>query len=243
MLARQCLAEYNNFMPAKNTIKQFVEGGYYHIYNRGVEKRKIFMDNQDYLVCLSYLKTYLMPKEVNNLQAIIADPKIDWGKKDKAIKLLRLNNFSERLSLLAYCLMPNHFHFLVKQTDEDVIDNFMNSLFTRYSMYFNRKYRRVGKLFQGVYKAVLVNTDEQLLHLSRYIHRNPISILQGDALQKYSYSSYGAYLKISDFDWVKSNMILSAFSSTKFNSYKSFVEDKGLDYLMKQHIGKLTFDE
>lgn len=230
-------------MPAKNTIKQFVKDGYYHIYNRGVEKRKIFMDKQDYLVCLSYLKTYLMPKDVKNLQAIIADPKIKWGEKDKILKLLRMNNFSQKLDLLAYCLMPNHFHFLVKQTDEAVIDNFMNSLFTRYSMYFNRKYHRVGRLFQGVYKAVLVNTDEQLLHLSRYIHRNPVSILQGDALQKYPYSSYGAYLKLSNFEWVKSEMILSRFSPSQFNSYKSFVEDKSFDEQMNEQIGSLIIDD
>lgn len=230
-------------MPAKNIIKQFVNGGYYHIYNRGVEKRKIFMDKQDYLVCLSYLKTYLMPKDIKHLQAIIADPIINWVEKDKAIKLLRMNNFNQRLNLLAYCLMPNHFHFLVRQTDSTVIDNFMNSLFTRYSMYFNKKYRRVGKLFQGVYKAVLVNTDEQLLHLSRYIHRNPIPILQGDALENYTYSSYSAYLKLSNFDWVESDMILSKFSSSGLNSYQAFVENKSLNEVINQHIMKLIFDE
>lgn len=230
-------------MPAKNTIKQFVKGGCYHIYNRGVEKRKIFMDDQDYRVCLSYLKTYLMPKNIQNLQTIIADPEIQWGEKDKAIKLLRMNNFSQSLSLIAYCLMPNHFHFLVRQTDATVIDNFMNSLFTRYSMYFNKKYRRVGKLFQGVYKAVLVNTDEQLLHLSRYIHQNPIPILQGDALQKYPYSSYQSYLKLFNSEWITTDVILSSFLPSKFNSYQTFVEDKNFDEVMPQKIGNLTIDD
>lgn len=232
-------------MPAKNSIKQFVQDGFYHIYNRGVEKRKIFMDKQDYLVLLSYMKAYLLPKDTKSLQAIIADPKINWGEKDKAIKLLRMNNFYNMLDLLAYCLMPNHFHLLIKQKEARVIDNFMNSLFTRYSMYFNRKYKRVGKLFQGVYKAVIVGSDEQLWYLSRYIHRNPTLLLQGDALKKYPYSSYQAYLKVSSFDWLKMNMILSAFSSSKFSSikYQTFVEDNTFNDLSPQHIGRLVFDE
>lgn len=230
-------------MPAKNTIKQFINGGYYHIYNRGVEKRKIFMDEQDYSVCLSYLKTYLMPKDMSKLQTIIANPEIDWGQKDRALKLLRMNNFYQKLSLGAFCLMPNHFHFLVKQTDENIIDQFMNSLFTRYSMYFNKKYKRVGKLFQGVYKAVLVKTDEQLIYLSRYIHRNPVSILQGIALQKYPYSSYGVYLKLFNNDWVDPEMVLSVFSTSKFNSYKLFIDNESYDESAGVYIGKLVFDE
>ena len=230
-------------MPAKNSIKQYAPDSYYHLYNRGVEKRQIFMDTQDYTVFLSYLKSYLLPKDSLNLQKMLADPLTPWRQKDRIIKLLRLNNFSETLELLAYCLMSNHFHFLFKQTEADTIDKFMNSLCTRYTMYFNKKYKRVGKLFQGVYKAVLVTSDEQLLHLSRYIHRNPTSLaLQGDALQGYKYSSYQEYLGLRDTKWVKPDQILSFFSKSGYNSYKIFTEDVSLEEVSIGKVSKLTLD-
>jgi putative transposase len=229
-------------MPGKNTIKQFSPDSYYHLYNRGVEKRKIFLDSEDFGVFLSYLKTYLLPKDSNTLQEKLADEKIPWSQKDKILKLLRLNNFSGSLSLIAYCFMPNHFHFLIHQKDATTIDQFMNSLCTRYSMYFNRKYRRVGKLFQGVYKAVLVETDEQLLHLSRYIHQNPVPLLQGVALQKYVHSSYPLYLGTPKIPWLNSNIILSSFNTSGFNSYKSFVENSDADVQTAELIKHTALD-
>src|SRR3989344_5405375 len=155
-------------MPAKNSRKQYHENSYYHLYNRGVEKRKIFLDDQDYTVFLSYLKEYLLPKDEKALKELLGSD-ISYKEKDSVLKKLRLKNFVDEISLVAYCLMPNHFHMLVKQRSADAIDAFMSSLNTRYSMYFNRKYDRVGSLYQGVYKAVLIETDEQLLHLTRYI--------------------------------------------------------------------------
>ncbi|EKD90217.1 MAG: Transposase, partial [uncultured bacterium] len=147
-------------MPARNRTKQYLEDSYYHIYNRGVEKRAIFLDQQDYNVFLNYLKEYLTPKDERSLINQLSDPNVPWEEKDKTIKLLRLNNFTEEITFLAYCLMPNHFHFFVKQKSIQSIDKFMNSLGTRYTMYFNKKYRRVGSLYQGVYKAVSLDNDE-----------------------------------------------------------------------------------
>ena len=154
--------------------------------------------------------------------------------KDKALKLLRLNNFSGDISFISYCLMPNHFHLLVKQKNATTIDTFMNSLCTRYAMYFNKKYKRVGVLFQDHYKAVRVASDEQLLHLSRYIHRNPIKLLQGGPLQSYSYSSYQEYLGLRSSSWVASHLILDYFRKNKnaSESYRSFVEGGGVDESM-----------
>ena len=102
-------------MPAKNSVKNYVENSYYHLYNRGVEKRIIFQDSQDYAVFLNYLKEYLLPKDEQNLRNKLTDPNISYKEKDKIIKLLRLNNFTDEIILIAYCLMPNHFHLLVKQ--------------------------------------------------------------------------------------------------------------------------------
>ena len=122
--------------------------------------------------------------------------------------------------------MPNHFHLLIHQKKENAIDTFMNSLATRYTMYFNHKYKRVGTLYQSVYKAVLVKTDEQLLHLSRYIHKNPLSLAsKGEAL-KGSPSSYSEYLGERKTTWVQTKDVLSYFSKTNPNlSYKLFVKE------------------
>lgn len=209
-------------MPAKNSVKEFRANAYYHIYNRGVEKRVIFLDDQDYGVFKSYLKVYLLPKDEIGLQHTLNDPTSSPFEKAEATRLIKLNNFSDSIQLLAYCLMPNHFHLLIKQSDESSIDLFMNSLATRYSMYFNKRYKRVGHLFQGTYKAVLVDSEPQLLHLSRYIHKNPY--VKGVPLQSYPHSSYSAYLGIRKLEWIKPTDILNYFSTTGFNSYENFVE-------------------
>lgn len=223
-------------MPIKNSRKEFVADSYYHLYNRGVEKRIIFADEQDYKVFLSYLKTYLLPKDEKALRTILSSS-VSWAEKDRALKLLRLNNFADNLSLISYCLMSNHFHFLVKQTDADTIDRFTNSLLTRYVLYFNKKYKRVGPLFQSRYKAVYVDTIEQLLHLTRYIHRNAFPLLQGQALQSYSYSSYKDYLGTRNTEWIKPNEILNNFALKGFNSYESFVENHEIE--LEEQAGKL----
>ena len=141
--------------------------------------------------------------------------------------------------MLAFCLMPNHFHFLIKQSIFDTIDQFLNSLGTRYSMYFNRKYKRIGPLYQGVYKAVIVSSDEQLLHLSRYIHHQALAS-QGDALEAKQPSSYSDYLGITHTPWVEAKEILSFFSKSNPKlSYQSFVKQNE-DFAL---INKLALED
>lgn len=214
-------------MPSRNSTKLYVENGYYHIYNRGVEKRIIFLDQQDFSVFLNYLKDYLLPKDKESLQTILSSPITSSKEKAQALKLLRLNNFSDEITLLAYCLMPNHFHLLIKQKNSGTIDKFMNSLATRYTMYFNQKYKRVGPLYQDVYKAVLVNTDEQLLHLTRYIHKQALA-LKGDAFQSSEVTpcSYLDYIQRRKTEWVHPEEVLAYFSATIPNlSYQAFVAE------------------
>lgn len=215
-------------MPSKNSRKQYIEEGHYHIYNRGVEKRQIFLDLQDYGVFLAYLKQYLSPKDEKGLENRLVNPNISYKEKDQILKLLRLNNFHKEVTLLAYCLMPNHFHLLIKQSSALLIDKFMNSLALRYAIYFNRKYKRTGGLFQDVYKAVIVETDEQLLHLSRYIHQNPLSKNKSVKLSDFlsQPSSYPEYLGQRKSAWISTDEILSFFSKTNpILSYQSFVEE------------------
>jgi putative transposase len=213
-------------MPAKNSRKIYLENSYYHVYNRGVEKRTIFLDAQDTAVFLKYLKEYLQFKNEVDLRDSLSNPGIGYKEKDKILKLLRLNNFYNQITLLAFCLMPNHFHFFIKQQNSNSLDSFMNSLFTRYSMYFNRKYHRVGPLFQGVYKASLVTTEEYQVYLSKYIHKQALS-LQGEALQEKYPCSYMEYIGQRKTDWVHPEEILGYFNQKQINgSYKEFIMEQ-----------------
>lgn len=203
-------------MPAKNTVKIYIQGGCYHLYNRGVEKRHIFQDREDYITFINLLKMYLsLPKVPKG-----SDPKSAYyGKK----------NLHGQIELLAYCLMPNHFHLLVRQQTKEGITNLMRCINTNYVVYFNKKYNRVGSLFQGRYKAVLVENDAYLLHLSRYIHLNPASFATDFA--KYAYSSYMDYLNERITEWLNRDMILNYFKRSKrhgtrdYFSYEDFVSD------------------
>ena len=203
-------------MPAINVVKYYEDNGCYHVYNRGVEKREIFLDHQDYVVFLSYLKDYLCPDDVPTI---------------KIFPSRKLKNYFESIRLLSYCLMPNHFHLQIRQTSRMAMSCFMRSLLTRYSMYFNRKYRRVGGLFQGSYKAVMITFEDQLVYLTRYIHRNPspddTSGRNLEVLRRYRYSSLVNYLGEIRQPWVKCDEILEIVSRLEVSSnYEGFGSDE-----------------
>jgi putative transposase len=210
-------------MPQKNTVKIYVSDGIYHLYNRGIEKKDIFTLERDYRVFLNCLKEALLSPEKlkQNIKTFTLK-----GSSFKGIAKPPKNFFGQ-IELLAYCLMPNHFHLLLKQRDNRVIDHFMRSIGTRYSMFFNKTHSHKGKIFESIYKAINVTEEPYLLHLSRYIHRNSLP-LSKDLVN--AYSSYGDYLGLRKTEWVKPEIVLSAFEPTKLpflkhtNTYKSFVE-------------------
>ena len=227
-------------MPARDSVKQYVEGGFYHVYNRGVERRRIFLDDQDYRSFLHLLKFYLSQPQ---------------GSEDHPLKELTgfvpirprpLTTLYKKVELLCYCLMPNHFHLLLHQLDRDGMEKLLRSLLTTYAMYFNRRYERIGHLFQGTYKAAFVENDNYLLHLSRYIHQNPP--LKKGYLDQYPYSSYPNYLWEKESEWLNTDLILSFFARPKIDKlalnglkgYKQFVEAYRPD--PKEIIGKLAID-
>jgi len=187
-------------MPSRNVIKEYVPDAFYHVYNRGVEKRDIFLDEQDYTVFLGLLKKYLLGAEKSKTNR--HQPKSYVGKID----------------LLAYCLMPNHFHLLFFQKDQLALSGFMRSLLTGYSMYFNDRYKRVGPLFQGTFKASQIQSDGYLDHISRYIHLNP------DGYENYPYSSWKYYVGNKHAEWLKPAKILGLFNDD-IDTYKEFVDD------------------
>ncbi len=207
-------------MPAKNTIKVYIENGYYHIYNRGIDKKTIFIEEKDYVTFLYYLKLYLSNPE--DLKKESTHPRILY-------KIMNLN-LSREIDLIAFSLMPNHFHLQVKQHPLDGIEKLMRRVLTSYAQYFNKKYDRRGPLFESTYKAILLENDAQHLYLSAYIHRNPMK-LKSDKLNLVNFSSYPYYLGFRKASWVKPEEILSFFNNPKgtgeFNSltYKDFVLD------------------
>lgn len=211
-------------MPPKNSIKTFVSDSYYHIYNRGVEKRDVFLDRDDYLAFLADLKFYLSP--VIDFKG--TSLKVERDDKTYHYYPSQLpKNHCEKIQLTSYCLMPNHFHLCIKQADRDSMNHFMRSLATKYAMYFNKRYERVGPLFQGIYKAVLVTNESQFIELSKYIHRNPLKILpKNSPLSDYPYSSYRNYLGAIHQPWVHPEDITYSYSSkNQHNSYQTFVEE------------------
>jgi putative transposase len=213
-----------DFMPTKHSNKIYVEDGYYHIYNRGVEKRNIFLDTRDYAVFIDYLKEYLSPKDEKTLRRYVNDPERTSKERERINRSLSLKNYSSEIKLLAYCLMPNHFHLFLKQSTADAIDRFMSSLSTRYTTYFNRNHKRVGALYQGVYKAVLITNEAQYLHITRYIHKQAL-IKSGEDDLDFP-SSYPEYLGVRHTDWLHPEEILSLFSETNPSlSYKVFVSE------------------
>ncbi len=171
--------------------QSFAVGEYYHLYNRGVEKRNVFLDSSDY-------KKFQFLLHVCNTR--------------KTIVLRDIPKFFERgesvVDIGAYCLMKNHFHVLVREKVEGGITSFMRKVLTAYSMYFNKKYNRTGKLWQGVFQSSHADSDNYLKYLYSYIHLNPakyvdpkwrenISVNRNEIfnfVKDYNYSSLPAYI-------------------------------------------------
>lgn len=184
-------------MPARNIVKEYASDSYYHIYTRGVNKQAIFLEDDDKLFFLSLLKRYLS------------------NEPSKRVKHGAYVSYAGLLELLTYCLMNNHVHLLFYQLENiRAIADLMRRVLTTYSMYFNKKYDRVGPLFQSRYLASRIDSDAYLHHISRYIHRNP------SQWSKYQFSSLRFYTHKAHADWVKPERILDLFE----NNPKRYLE-------------------
>ncbi len=172
----------------------FASGEFYHLYNRGVEKRIVFQDQADYVRFIRLL--YLANATVPYVHKLV---------KEKT--LAEIERKQTLVSIGAYCLMPNHFHVLVRADNDTGISEFMKKLLTGYSMYFNKRYERVGAVFQGKFRAEHVDDDRYLKYLFAYIHLNPVKLIEpewkecgiGDRsnavryLSEYRHSSYADF--------------------------------------------------
>lgn len=200
-------------MPSKNSVKAYAPDQMWHAYNRGVDGRDIFMDERDYAVFLSFFKLCLTPErpETETLNALPLELDV--------IRLRRLNLYKE-VELVSYCLMKNHFHLQLFQYTEDGISRLMRSVMTGYVMYFNNRHKRKGHLFQGVYRAGLIDSDAYWQHISRYIHLNPLDIHKD--YKTYKYSSYKYYTHPPAPTWLQPGHILGGF---KPGEYADFMAD------------------
>lgn len=190
-----------------------MDDSYYHVYNRGVEKRPIFLEDNDYAAFLNLLKRHLSPEISHDNRG------------------LPYETYAERVELLAFCLMPNHFHLLFYlKKDTQAITELIRKVSGAYTSYFNKKYSRVGHLFQGVYKASRISSDMYLQHISRYIHLNPKNY------KSWRYSSWPYYANGWKANWVKPDKILEIFAGT---DYGEFVNDYEVD---KDLIDELKYE-
>ena len=196
-------------MPGRLT--PLVTEQFYHIYNRGSEKRNIFTQLRDYS---RFQKTFYYYQFLG--------PKPSFSKFSKSdLNFFKPNPDRKIVDVICYCLMPNHFHFLLRQLKENGISIFIGQLSNSYTKYFNTKYKRVGPLLQGAFKAVLIETEEQLVHLSRYIHLNPVVSGLAKNLGSYHWSSYTEYMSGQKL-YCSPEEILSLYPTVK--SYREFVE-------------------
>lgn len=197
---------------------QFTNDQYYHIFNRGVDKRKVFIDSKEYERFI--LSLILMNDEKDGMMIKWRNYK-DSHPNSSLDEFLKLS-FSERkklVEIIAYCCNPNHYHFVLKQVAEKGIEKFMHRVSTGYTKYFNDRHHRSGSLFQGTFKATHINRDGLLFYLAVYVNCN--SEIHGIAkAENYRWCSFPDYLKKGKSDIVNKSIILEEFNN--LYSFKKF---------------------
>lgn len=220
---------------------QFVAGEVYHIYTRGVEKRKIFMDDKDRLRFVHDLYEFNDLSPANNIWRYFQklnskDARHRGGKTRKVL-----------VEILCFCLMPNHYHLLVRQKVKEGITEFMRKLNTGYTNYFNKKYQRVGPLFQGKFKASRVIKEAHALYLPHYIHLNPLDTVMPGWRDKRIKNHKKALAFLDSYRW---SSYLDYTGKPNFSSviFRKFIEEmygSGTRYRadMKEWLREMDFAE
>jgi len=198
-------------MPYKNKVRKSQSDSVYHLYGRGLGSFPIYYHADDYKLFLYLLKKYLTPgfKEI----------KIFRGEKVAVLA----NSVVGLVEVYCYCLMPTHFHMLVKNLETRGITELMRRVIAVYTNYFNTKYERQGQLIQGGYRAVLVTNDNQFVHISRYIHLNPVKAGLSEKVVDYPYNSYLNYLNRKLSSWLVLNERL--LGATDYANIERYLKD------------------
>lgn len=214
-----------------------VNGEIYHVFNRGIDRRPTFTTKRELQRAVQTLGFYKFYKQPLSLSKFL---RLDDKKQNKVLDLLMQNK--NLIEIFCYCLMPNHFHFLLRQERDQGIAKFLSNLQNSYTRYFNISHERDGSLFLDQFKAIRIETEEQLIHVSRYIHLNPHTgyvVKTLEELENYSWSSLPDYLQNNN-KVVNIDFILSLFGNTE--KYKKFVFDQA-DYQRKlKEIEHLVFE-
>ena len=198
----------------------FVNGEFYHIYNRGVDKRDIFSNEYDIDRFFQSMNEFNVVEPIGSIYENSFKNRQLGGEASKSVANL--------VNFICYCLNPNHYHFILEQVSDKGIEKFMHKLSTGYTRYFNEKYKRSGSLFQGVFKARHIDSNEYLLHLSAYVNLNDTCHQLGGEASKLIKSSWREYIMASNCSkqevFCKKDMILGQFNDD-VAAYKIFAEE------------------
>jgi putative transposase len=217
----------------------FITGEIYHVYNRTIAQESLFVHPKDYrrfLDLIWYYRFLHTPCKYSVYYRLSNEARTE-------IKKTLESEDQKNCEILAFSQMPNHYHFLVRQLSDLGIHTFISNLQNSFAKYFNTKSNRCGGLFQAMFKGKRIETDEQLVHLMRYIHINTLTsyiLKDGDQLAAYPYSSYGTYIGTQHIPFVSTSLLSGLFSST--DELISFHKDQ-VDYQRKLAcIRHLTWD-
>lgn len=203
---------------------KFTNGEYYHVYNRGVDKREIFLDQYDFERFLQGMN------EFNSVRPIGSIFENSFRKDSLS------NPIAKLVDIASYCLNPNHFHMILRQRVDGGISEFMRRIGTGFTQRFNFRYKRNGVLFQGKFKAKHVDSNEYLLHLSAYVNlNNEVHKIKNDKKFRSSWNEYSLFGKHKNIICTP-KIILDQF--TNFNDYKVFATSSLCDILERKQLFK-----
>jgi len=208
---------------------QFSNNECYHIYNRGVDKREVF-SNPD-----NYARFLLSLQEFNRVDPIGGIYQNSFKKDDLATKSLSKNKLVE---IIAYCLNPNHYHLILKQLRKDGISIFMRKAGSGYSMYYNNKQKRSGSLFQGPFKSVHIDSNEYLLYVSAYVNCNS-EIHKIHKADNYKWCSFPEYIKNQN-GLCNKKIILGQFKNKQ--EYANFAKINAKEMKKKKELAKFILE-
>lgn len=200
-----------------------VTGEIYHVMNKSIEGYKIFNRPEDYQRMIWLLRYFSLWKPPMKFSFFLErSPDVQRDGFEATVNKLASEE-GQLVQIIAYCLMPSHIHVVVKQLQKNGIVNFLRNSLNGYARYFNTKYKRKGTLWMSRFKNVLVDTDEQLLHLTRYIHLNPVTAGIVSSADDWLYSSYKEYVarKSVSHPFTQNDNL---FDMTP-RKYRAFVED------------------
>ena len=229
---------------------EFANEEYYHIYNRGVDKREVFMNDKDYVRFLTAMKEFNRKDAIGSLyEKKLKDSKTareDSGSKSPIGLLEPESSLTQKLvEIICYCLNPNHYHFILKQLEERGVERFMHKVGMGYTNYFNAKNKRSGSLFQGPFQSIHVDSNEYLLYLSAYVNANHFIHGYDSGLRSlgpfWSYSSLPDYLGKRNGKLCGKEIILGQFDND-FSQYEKYLNDNALYFKEKKEMEKYILE-